>query len=177
MNCWNFSLERILKNKWYDINYDQEYILSEYYPDVSLLPKIWKILLKSFPNVLILHENTELFINIETEDETDIANEYREELYDFISKWWKFWCNTINTELINELLSNKFYCIIPINKENAWTHFVILTKENDAWKIFDNSKWEYTVSEEELNNLMNIKNWKYILFCWDYIDIQQDNSL
>jgi hypothetical protein len=45
-----------------------------------------KILLKVFPNVLIVHENTELFINLNSQEEEEIANEYREELYDYMSK-------------------------------------------------------------------------------------------
>jgi hypothetical protein len=36
--------------------------------------------------VLIIHENSELFINLQTEEEEEIANEYREELYSFMSK-------------------------------------------------------------------------------------------
>jgi hypothetical protein len=36
--------------------------------------------------VLIIHENTELFINLQTEEDEEIANEYREELYSYMSK-------------------------------------------------------------------------------------------
>jgi hypothetical protein len=87
-----------------------------------------------------------------------------------MSKWWKFWCDTIWIDLLNELISNNFYCIIPINKENWWSHFIVLRKENDNRKIIDNKKWEYNITDDELLKLINIKNWKYALFCWDYIN-------
>ena len=54
MDCWNYSINRISNNSWKEINYDEESIFSEYYPEVSILPKIGKILLKKFPNVLII---------------------------------------------------------------------------------------------------------------------------
>ena len=170
MDCWNYSINRISNNSWKEINYDEESIFSEFYPEVSILPKIGKILLKKFPNVLIIHENTELFIDLQTEEEEDIANEYREELYSYMSKWWKFWCDTIWIDLLNELISNNLYCIIPINKENWWSHFVVLRKEDDNRKIIDNKKWEYNVTDDELLKLIDIKNWKYVLFCWDYLN-------
>jgi hypothetical protein len=69
-----------------EVNYDEESIFSEYYPEFSILPKMGKILLKVFPNVLIIHENTELFINLQSQEEEEIANEYREELYNYMSK-------------------------------------------------------------------------------------------
>ena len=56
------------------------------HPEFSILPKMGKILLKVFPNVLIIHENTELFINLQSQEEEEIANEYREELYNSMRK-------------------------------------------------------------------------------------------
>jgi ABC-type bacteriocin/lantibiotic exporter with double-glycine peptidase domain len=177
MDCWNFSINRILNDKWKSIEYDEEKIFSEFYPEVSLLPKIWKILLKVFPNVLIIHENNELFINIENEEEEELLNEYREELYNYMSKWWKFWCNQITIELLNEIISNNFYCIIPIKKGEIGSHFVVLRKDNkNNRKIIDNKKWEFKVNNEELEDLINIINGKYALFCWDYIKQPNENE-
>ena len=174
MDCWNYSINRILNDKGIDVDYDEESIFSEYYPEFSILPKIGKVLLKVFPNVLIIHENTELFINLKSQEEEEVANEYREELYNYMSKWWKFWCDEISLGLINELLSNNFYCIVPIKKDNG-SHFVVLRKgEEKNWLIIDNKKWSYNVTDDELLDLMNIENWKYILFCGDFVKKQSE---
>lgn len=168
MDCWNYSINWILNNKWIQLDYDEESIMSEYYPEVSILPKIWKVLLKVFPNVIIIHEHAELFINLKTIEEEEIVNEYREELYDYMSKGWKFWCDDITINLLNELIKKNFYCIIALKKEN-WSHLIVLTKENDKRKIIDNKKWEYNIEDNKLEELINLENWKYVLFCWNYI--------
>lgn len=173
MDCWNYSINRILNDKGSEVNYDEESIFSEYYPEFSILPKIGKVLLKVFPNVLIIHENTELFINLKSQEEEEVANEYREELYNYMSKWWKFWCNEISLDLIDELLSNNFYAIVPIKKDKG-SHFVVLRKIDGKRIIFDNKNWEYNVTDDELLELMNLENWKYILFCWDFVKKQED---
>ena len=164
MDCWNYSLKRILESSWKIFDYDEEKIFSINYPEVSLLPKIGKILLKEFNNVAIIHEEPELFKNIESQEEEEIADEYREELYNFISKGWKFWCNKIDIDFLTPILSEEIYCIIPIKKWEKDSHFVVLRKWEN-WIIDDNKLWEYEVNDEELADLIDLYNGKYVLLC------------
>ena len=56
------------------------------------------------------------------------------------------------------------YCIIPI-KKGEWSHFVILNSiDENQVNLVDNKKWEFSVSIPEFEDLMNLENWKYVLF-------------
>ena len=163
MDCGNFCISWLLKQNNKDYN-GCDFIFSEAFPGVSLLPKIWILLLESWYNVEILHENKDIFVNI-NEDEKPLLNEYKYWLNEFQNKWWMYRNNDITIEFIKEKLNNH-YCIIPIKKWEG-SHFVILSKiDNDTVTLIDNKKWEYIVSRNEFEDLINLYNWKYILFAF-----------
>ena len=67
MDCGNFCISWILSNinqKYEDL----DFIFSEKFPEVSLLPKIWISLLKHFLDIEIIHENEKIFINLNKEE-------------------------------------------------------------------------------------------------------------
>lgn len=161
MDCGNYCISRILSK----INYNFErsdFIFSEVFPWVSLLPKIWIVLLKYYPNIEIIHENQDIFINLKNE-ELPLLKEYKHRLNEFQKLWWKFSNYEIDTEFLKENLKNN-YCIIPI-KKGEWSHFVILNSiDENQVNLVDNKKWEFNVSIAEFEDLMDLENWKYVLF-------------
>ena len=162
MDCWNFCISHLLSNE--NIEYkESDFIFSEIFSWVSLLPKIWITLLEYSNDIEIIHENEDIFINLQ-DDEIPLLNEYKNRLNKFIENWWKYINTTININLLKEKLNN-YSCIIPI-KKGEWSHLVILSKINkDIVTLIDNKKWEYPVSIEEFENLIELHNWKYVLNC------------
>jgi len=161
MDCGNYCISRILSN----INqkfYSSDFIFSEIFPWVSLLPKIWILLLKYSLNIEIIHENAEVFVNLNKE-ELPLLEEYKYWLNEFEKLWWRYLNNEINIEYLKEKLKDN-YCIISI-KKGEWSHFVILVSiGEDNVTLVDNKKWEFSISIDELKNLINLENWKYVLF-------------
>ena len=161
MDCGNFCISWILSK----INHkfeQSDFIFSEIFPWVSLLPKIWILLLDCFSNVEIVHVNQEIFINLKNE-ELPLLEEYKHRLNEFQKLWWKYSNHEIDTEYLREKLKND-YCIIPI-KKGEWSHFVILDSiEENQVNLVDNKKWEFSISIAEFKNLINLENWKYSLF-------------
>lgn len=161
MDCWNFCISRILSqnNQKHE---KSDFIFSETFPGGSLLPKIWIILLDFFTNVKIVHEHEDIFINI-NEDELPLLNEYKHRLDKFQNKWWIYSNADINLEYLKRKLVNH-YCIIPIKKWE-WSHLVILREiDNDKVRLTDNKKWNFSVTKEEFEDLINLYNWEYVLF-------------
>jgi len=161
MDCGSFCISWILSK----INHDfkqSDFIFSEIFPWVSLLPKIWILLLDCFSNVEIVHVNQEIFINLKNE-ELLLLEEYAHWLDEFQKSWWKYSNREINIEYLKERLKDN-YCIIP-TKKGEWSHFVILYSidENEV-NLVDNKKWEFSVTVEEFENLIDLENWKYVLF-------------
>ena len=161
MDCGNFCISLILSK----INHDFEqsdFIISEVFPWVSLLPKIWILLLEDFSNVKIIHEKQDIFINLKN-DELPLLEEYKHWLDEFQKSWWKYSNHEINILYLKENLKDN-YCIIPI-KKGEWSHFVILhsINENEV-NLVDNKKWEFSISILEFENLIDLENWKYTLF-------------
>ena len=161
MDCGNFCISWILSK----INHkfeQSDFIFSEVFPWVSLLPKIWILLLKYFPNIQIIHENQDIFINLK-DDEIPILEEYNHWLDEFQKSWWKYSNHEINIEYLKENLKDN-YCIIPIRKRE-WSHFVILDSiEENQVNLVDNKKWEFSVFITEFEDLIDLENWKYVLF-------------
>ena len=161
MDCGNFCTYRLLSK------FDQEYsssdfIFSEVFPWASLLPKIWILLLKYCSNTNIVHENEDIFINLKDE-ELPLLEEYKHRLKEFQKLWWKYSNSQIIISSLKENLKDN-YCIIPI-KKGEWSHFVILSSidENEV-NLVDNKQWEFSVSIPEFENLIDLENWKYVLF-------------
>lgn len=162
MDCWNYSIKYLLESK--NIPYEEsEYIFSEVFEWVSLLSKIWIILLKYYKEVIIIHENKEIFVNLK-EDEIPLKEEYIKWLNVFKKDWWVYLNKKINLDLLKEYLNN-YECVIPIKKWE-WSHLVVLKEIWDAAvSLIDNKKWEYCLSIEEFEELLDLYNWKYVLFC------------
>ena len=161
MDCGNFCISWILSK--INHNFEQsDFIFSEVSPWVSLLPKIWILLLEDFSNVKIIHEKQDIFINLKN-DELPLLEEYKHWLDEFQKSWWKYSNHEINIKYLKENLKEN-YCIIPI-KKGEWSHFVILDSivENQV-SLVDNKKWEFSISIAEFKNLINLENWKYALF-------------
>ncbi len=161
MDCGNFCISWILSK----INHDFEqsdFIFSEVFPGVSLLPKIWILISKYFQKVEIIHENQDVFINLKDE-EVPLLKEYKHRLNEFQKSCWKYSNQEINIEILKENLKYN-YCIIPI-KKGEWSHFVILDSiDENQVNLVDNKKWEFTVSTAEFEDLIELENWKYVLF-------------
>lgn len=160
MDCGNFCISRLL------LRIDQEFsgsdsIFSEAFPWVWLLPKIWIFLLKYYPNIEIIHENQDVFINLKDE-ELPLLEEYVHWLKEFQNLWWKYSNNEINTGFLKENLKEN-YCIIPI-KKGEWSHFVILDSiDENKVNLVDNKKWEFSITLNEFEDLIDLENWKYTL--------------
>jgi hypothetical protein len=46
-----------------------------------------------------------------------------------------------------------------------WSHFVILDSiDENQVNLVDNKKWEFIVSTAEFEDLIELENWKYVLF-------------
>ena len=161
MDCGNYCILRILSE--IDQKFEQsDFIFSEIFPKGSLLPKIWILLLKYFPNIQIIHENQDIFINLK-DDEISLLEEYIHWLDEFQKAWWKYYNHEINIEYLKENLKDN-YCIIPI-KKGEWSHFVILDSINEnGVDLLDNKKWEFSVTTLEFENLIDLENGKYVLF-------------
>ncbi len=160
MDCGNYCISWILSNN--DLKFEEsDFIFSEVFPWVTLLPKIWITLLKYFPNIEIIHEHKDIFINIKDE-ELPILQEYKHRLDEFQKVWWKYSNAKITTQYLKENLKDN-YCITPI-KKGEWSHFVILQSitENEV-NLVDNKKWEFSVTVDEFENLIDLENWKYVL--------------
>ena len=161
MDCGNYCISWILLK--INQNFGQsDFIFSEFFLWVTLLPKIWIILLKYFSNVEIIHENPDIFINLKDE-EVPLLQEYLHWLEEFQKTWWKYSNHEINISYLKENLKEN-YCIIPV-KKGEWSHFVILysISENEV-NLVDNKKWEFSISIPEFEDLINLENWKYVLF-------------
>lgn len=161
MDCGNFCISWILSK--INHNFEQsDFIFSEVFPWVSLLPKIWIILLEDFSNVKIIHEKQDIFINLKN-DELPLLEEYKHWLDEFQKSWWKYSNHEINIKYLKENLKEN-YCIIPI-KKREWSHFVILDSiDENVANLIDNKKWEFSVPIHEFEDLIDLQNWKYILF-------------
>lgn len=161
MNCWNFCISWILSHN--NQNYkESDSIFSEIFPWVSLLSKIWLLLLDFSLKVEIIHENEEIFINLK-KDEIPLLNEYKQRLKEFENKWWIYSNTNITIPYLKGKLDN-FYCIIPIKKWE-WSHLVILDNiKDDNISLIDNKKWKLNISKDEFEYLINLYNWKYVLF-------------
>ena len=161
MDCGNFCISWILSNinqKYEDL----DFIFSENFPEVSLLPKIWISLLKHFLDIEIIHENEEVFINLNKE-EIPLLGEYKYRLNEFQKLWWNYFNHKINIEYLKNNLRDN-YCIIPI-KKGEWSHFVILDSINeDSVNLVDNKKWNFSVAIGEFEDMIDLYNWKYLLF-------------
>ena len=161
MDCGNFCILRLLSNNNQEFS-GSDFIFSKVFPWVTLLPKIWIILLKHFPDINIIHENKDIFINLKDE-ELPLLDEYINWLGEFQKLWWKYSNTKINIQYLERNLKDN-YCIIPIKKGEA-SHLVILysINENDV-NLVDNKKWEFSVSIQEFESLIDLYNWKYVLF-------------
>ena len=160
MDCGNFCISWILSK----INHDFErsdFVFSEVFPWVSLLPKIWILLFEHSSNVEIIHEKQDIFIDLKN-DELPLLEEYKYRLNEFQKLWWKYYNHEIDTEFLKENLKDNF-CIIPVKKGDG-SHFMILDliDENQV-NLVDNKKWEFSISIPEFENVMDLENWKYVL--------------
>jgi hypothetical protein len=92
-----------------------------------------------------------------------LLEEYKRWLSEFQNLWWKYFNSQISIPFLKENLKDS-YCIIPI-KKGEWSHFVILDLigENEV-NLVDNKKWEFSVAINEFENLIDLENWKYVLF-------------
>ena len=161
MDCGNFCIYRLL-SKFGQEYPSSDFIFSEVFQWVSLLPKIWILLLKYCPNIEIVHENEEIFTNLKDE-ELPLLEEYKHWLKEFQNTWWEYSSNQISISFLKENLKDN-YCIIPI-KKGGWSHFVILDSIDGNWvNLVDNKKWEFSVPISEFENLIDLENWKYVLF-------------
>jgi hypothetical protein len=119
-------------------------------------------LLRCFPDVEIIHEIRDIFVNLKN-DEIPLLDEYKYRLNEFQKVWWKYSNHEINIEYLKENLENN-YCIIPIRK-GEWSHFVILQSvDEDEVNLVDNKKWKFSIIVPEFENLIDLENWKYTLF-------------
>jgi len=161
MDCGNFCTYRLL-SKFNQEYSGSDFIFSEVFPWVSLLPKIWILLLKYSPDIKIVHENEDIFINLK-DDEFLLLEEYKRWLKEFQKIWWKYSNSQITISYLKENLKDN-YCIISV-KKGKWSHFVILNSidENEV-NLVDNKKWEFSVTADEFENLIDLENWKYTLF-------------
>lgn len=161
MDCGNYCILRILSEK--NQNFEKsDFIFSEVFPGVGLLPKMGILLLKYSPEIEIIHEHQDIFINLKNE-EILLLEEYAKRLNEFQKLWWKYYNNEINIEYLEKKLDDN-YCIIPI-KKGEWSHFVILHSINEKEvNLVDNKKWEFNVSIPEFEDLIDLENWKYTLF-------------
>lgn len=161
MDCGNYCISRILSEK--NQNFEKsDFIFSEVFPGVGLLPKMGILLLKYFPEIEIIHEHQDIFINLKNE-EISLLEEYAKRLNEFQKLWWKYYNNEINIEYLEKKLNDN-YCIIPI-KKGEWSHFVILHSINEKEvNLVDNKKWEFNVSIPKFEDLIDLENWKYTLF-------------
>ena len=161
MDCGNYCISRILS----DTNQEFEqldFIFSEVFPWVWLLPKIWIILLKNFSDFKIIHENQDIFINLKN-DELPLLEEYKYRLNELQKLWWNYYNHEIDIKFLKENLKDN-YCIIPV-KKGEWSHFVILDSiDENLVNLVDNKKWKFVVSITEFEDLINLENWKYALF-------------
>lgn len=161
MDCGTFCTSWILSQHNYRY-VESDFIFSEVFPGGSLLSKIWILLLDFFDSVEIVHEYDDIFINL-NEDEVPLLNEYKHRLNEFEKKWGKFSNADITLVYLKEKIENH-YCIIPIKKWE-WSHLVILRKIDDGnVYLVDNKKWEFSVSKNEFEDLIDLYNWKYVLF-------------
>ena len=161
MDCGNFCISRLLSKKNQEFS-GSDFIFSEVFPWVSLLSKIWIFLLEYYLNIEIVHENQGIFINLK-DDEIPLLEEYKRWLREFQKLWWKYSNNQISILFLKEKLTDN-YCIIPI-KKGEWSHFVILDLINEnGVNLVDNKKWEFSVTINEFENLIDLENWKYVLF-------------
>ena len=161
MDCGNFCISRLLskKNQEYS-NWD--FIFSEVFQWVTLLPKIWIFLLNYYSKIEIIHENQDIFINLK-DDEIPLLEEYKRWLSEFQKLWWKYSNNQILIQFLKENLKDN-YCIIPV-KKGEWSHFVILDSiDENGVNLVDNKKWEFSISIPEFENLIDLENGKYTLF-------------
>ena len=162
MDCWSFCISCILKENHQEYN-SSDFIFSTIFPSVSLVPKIWILLIEFWYDVEIIHESEDIFINL-NEDEIPLLEEYKTQLNEFKNKWWKYFNDDITIELLEEKLKN-YFCIIPIKKWE-WSHLVIVKGiDEDGIRLIDNKKWEFIVNKKEFEDLINLNNWKYVLFC------------
>ena len=161
MDCGNFCTYRLL-SKFNQEYSGSDFIFSGVFPWVSLLPKIWILLLKYSPDIKIVHENEDIFINLK-DDEFLLLEEYKRWLKEFQKIWWKYSNSQITISYLKENLKDN-YCIISV-KKGKWSHFVILNSidENEV-NLVDNKKWEFSVTADEFENLIDLENWKYTLF-------------
>lgn len=161
MDCGNYCISRMLSG--ISQNFEQsDFIFSKAFPWVSLLPKIWILLLKYYPNTEIIHENQDVFINLKN-DELPLLEEYRHRLDEFQKLWWNYSNSQITLQYLKENLKDN-YCIIPI-KKGEWSHFVILESiDENGVNLVDNKKWEFSMSISEFENLIDLENGKYVLF-------------
>lgn len=161
MDCGTFCTSWILSQHNYRYE-ESDFIFSENFPGVTLLSKIWILLLDFFDNVEIVHECEDIFVNL-NENELPLLNEYKHRLDEFENKWGIYSNADITLESLKEKLENH-YCIIPIKKWE-WSHLVILRKiEGNNAFLVDNKKWEFSVSKDEFEDLIDLYNWKYALF-------------
>lgn len=161
MDCGNFCISWLLSKKDQEFS-GSDFIFSEVFPWVSLLSKIWIFLLEYYSNIEIVHENQGIFINLK-DDEIPLLEEYKRWLSEFQKLWWKYSNNQISILFLKEKLTDN-YCIIPI-KKGEWSHFVILDLINEnGVNLVDNKKWEFSVTINEFENLIDLENWKYVLF-------------
>ena len=161
MDCWNFCISWILSQ--HNHNYEEsDFISSETFSGVNLLSKIWFLLLDYFDDVEIVHEYENIFINLQ-EDELPLLNEYKHRLDEFENKWGLYSNADITLKYLKKKLENN-YCIIPIKKWE-WSHLVVLREiEGNNAFLVDNKKWEFSVSKDGFEDLMDLYNWKYVLF-------------
>ena len=163
MDCGNSCISRLL-SKLHQKYSGSDFIFSEVFSWVTLLPKIWILLLKYCPNIKIIHENEDIFINLK-DDELPLLEEYKHLLKEFQKAWWEYSNHEINIEYLEENLKDN-YCIIPI-KNGEWSHFVILDSiDENGVNLVDNKKWEFSVTVDEFENLIDLENGKYVLFVW-----------
>ena len=161
MDCGNFCISWILSKLNHKFE-QSDFIFSKVFPGVTLLPKIWILISKYFQKVEIIHEKQDVFINLKNE-ELPLLEEYKYRLNEFQKLWWKYFNHEINIKYLKENLKEK-YCIIPI-KKGEWSHFVILhsISENEV-NLVDNKKWEFSISILGFESLIDLENWKYVLF-------------
>jgi len=161
MDCGNYCISWILSkiNQTFE---QSDFIFSEVFQWVSLLPKIWIILLKYSPNIEVIHEIEDIFINLKDE-ELPLLEEYKHWLKEFQKVWWEYSNSQITIPSLKENLKEN-YCIIPV-KKGEWSHFVILHSiDENKVNLVDNKKWEFSVSISEFEDLLDLENGKYVLF-------------
>ena len=161
MDCGNFCISRLF-SKFNQEFFGSDFIFSEIFPWVSLLPKIWILLLEYLPNIKIVHENEDIFINLKDE-ELPLLEEYKHWLNGFQKAWWEYFNNQISISFLKENLKDN-YCIISV-KKGKWSHFVILDSiDGNEVNLVDNKKWEFSVMLDVFENLIDLENGKYVLF-------------